>query len=131
MKSILLLSFVEKDQLYEALEKISNTLNISKDQIFVFKIIDTDEFIVTYNLNSDYTNIKFNFIWPNTISIHRKKQTNTLYSLNAMNELIKEKNQGSFKKNYQINWDQYKNVLMIIKNRKLKLLKLQLIKINQ
>ncbi len=131
MKSILLLSFINKDQIYLALDKISETLNIKKSQIFVFKIQDTEELIVTYNLNPNYTNIKFNSIWPNTISIHRKKQTNTLYSLNAMNELIKKKNGGVFKKEYALHWEDFKNSLMIIKNGKLKILKIQLVKINQ
>ena len=73
MKSILLLSFVDHNMLYDALHKISEILNIDKTQIFIFKILETGNYALTYNLTADKTNIQFNSIWPNTISIHRKK----------------------------------------------------------
>ena len=72
MKSILLLSFIDKESLYDAINSISKQLNISKNQIFVFKVVELDEYVLTYNLHPNKTNIKFNSIWPNTISIHRK-----------------------------------------------------------
>ena len=131
MKSILLLSFVDSDKLYEALDKISKTLNIDKHQIFVFKILDNGNYALTYNLSAEKVNVQFNSIWPNTISVHRKKQTNTLYSLNAMNEIIKRENNGQFKRDYNLNWENFRNSMMIIKNGKVKILELKLIKINQ
>ena len=80
---------------------------------------------------AEKTNIQFDSIWPNTISIHRKKQTNTLYSLNAMNELIKKENGGAFKRDHILNWEKLRNKLLIIKNGKLNVFNLQLIRINQ
>jgi hypothetical protein len=50
--------------------------------------------------------------FPNTILIHRKKQTNTLYTLNAMNRLIEEEH-GCADKTYQVNWKLYENSLII------------------
>ena len=67
------------------------------------------EIFLTYNvLNMQRDAPKF----PNTILIHRKKQTNTLYTLNAMNRLIEEEH-GSFDKTYQVNWQLYSNSLII------------------
>jgi hypothetical protein len=50
--------------------------------------------------------------FPNTILIHRKKQTNTLYTLNAMNRLIEEEN-GKIDNTYIVNWQMYSNSLII------------------
>lgn len=131
-RSLLLASFVEKEQLYDAIEQISETINISKDSIFVFINEDSPaEYVLTYNMNPEFANVKFTTIWKNTISVHRKKQTNTLYSLNAMNEYIKSRNQGVLDKTYQIDWTQFENSFMIIKSGKFKTIPLRLIKLNQ
>lgn len=131
-KWLLMASFAQHSQLYEAIEKISSTLNIDTKRIFVFKNeLNENEYILTYNLDPEYTNIKFSSIWPNTVSIHRKKNTNTLYSLNAMNELIKQKNNGVLDKRYQIKWENYRDKILIIKQGKLKVIPIQMIKINQ
>lgn len=131
-RSILLASFVTKKDLYSALDKISSEAKVDKDKIFVFlNEEDNGEYILTYNMNSDYANIKFTSIWENTISIHRKKQTNTLYSLNAMNELIKSKTGGMVDKNYRVRWEDYRGKLLIIKGGRLKVLPVRLVKINQ
>ena len=123
---------MEKRELYDAIEHITQTLNIDANQIFVFLNEENkNEYVLTYNLDSESANIKFNTIWKNTISVHRKKQTNTIYSLNAMNEYIKSKCNGILNKNYQVNWDQFENSLMIIKNGKLKVIPLRIVKVNQ
>jgi len=131
-RSILLASFVRKDDLYDALDKISIGASINKENIFVFlNDDDLNEYVLTYNMNSEFANIKFTSIWENTISIHRKKQTNTLYSLNAMNELIKSKNGGELDKNYKVNWEDYRGKMLIIRGGKLKIIPVRLVKINQ
>lgn len=118
--------------MYEALDKIAERCKIEKDKIFVFLNEENPtEYILTYNLTADLANIKFSSIWENTISIHRKKQTNSLYSLNAMNELIKSKNGGEINKQYKIKWENYENKFLIIKNGKLKVIPIRLIRINQ
>jgi len=130
-KSILMASFVDKDELYFALDQISNEINLPKSSIFVFKILSTGDYILTYNLHPEKANVQFSSIWKNTISIHRKKNTNTLYSLNAMNELIKNKNRGVLNKSYKIKWENYENKILIIKNGRLEVVDITLVKINQ
>ena len=131
-RSLLLASFVDKDQLYDAIDQISTTINISKDAIFVFINEDApQEYVLTYNMNPEFANVKFATIWKNTISVHRKKQTNTLYSLNAMNEFIKSRNNGVLDKTFQIDWSKFQNSFMIIKGGKFKTIPLRLIKLNQ
>ena len=131
-RSLLLASFVDKVRLYDALDQISETININKDSIFTFaNENEANEYVLTYNMNPEFANVKFTTIWENTISVHRKKHTNTLYSLNAMNEYIKSVNGGELNKNYQIDWEQFSNSFLIIKGGKFKVIPLRLIKLNQ
>lgn len=131
-KSLLLASFVPKSELYDAINQITKTIDLDRDSIFIFlNESDPDEYILSYNLSAEYANVKFSTIWRNTISVHRKKQTNTLYSLNAMNEYIKGKCHGELDKNYHINWMEFENKFLVIKNGKLKTIPVRLVKINQ
>lgn len=65
----------------------------------------------TYNI--DIGNISDNVL-PNTISLHRKKETNTLYTINALNEVVKKENNNQLDTTYQINWKAYRNSILII-----------------
>ena len=64
---------------------------------------------VTYNVDpsEDYKKI------PNTILIHRKKDTNTLYTVNALNCIILKANNGILDKKFIIKWPNYKNSLLL------------------
>ena len=62
----------------------------------------------------------------NTILVHRKKQTNTLYTINALNELIKNLNNGYLDKRFMVNWDDYRNSVLLTKEHKLQILKTKL-----
>jgi len=50
---------------------------------------------------------------PNTISLHRKKQSNTLYTINALNEVIRSLNGGVLDKRFPIPWEDYQNTLLL------------------
>jgi hypothetical protein len=62
----------------------------------------------TYNVYKD----EINGLMDYTISLHRKKETNTLYTINALNELIKLINNGILDTSYQVNWDNYVNTML-------------------
>ena len=86
-KSTLMASFVFKDELYDAIEKISKDLGIEKHNIFVFKNDEDDsEYILTYNLTSQKYNIKFDSIWKNTISDNLKNAM-----MEEVNNILEEK----------------------------------------
>ena len=55
----------------------------------------------------------------NTIMVHRKKETNTLYTINALNELIKKLNGGVVDTSYRVNWLHYKNSKLLTQNNEL------------
>ena len=49
----------------------------------------------------------------NTISIHRKKETNTLYTVNALNAIIRRVNNGVLDKTFQVDWNNYQNSFIL------------------
>ena len=48
-----------------------------------------------------------------TILVNRKKQSNTLYTINGLNELVKEENGGVLDKTFTIDWDKFKNSIIV------------------
>jgi hypothetical protein len=48
-----------------------------------------------------------------TILLHRKKESNTLYTINALNTLIKSLNNGFLDKSFMVDWNQYKNCILL------------------
>ena len=86
------------------------SLNILYNKIFVLKIKENEEVVCTYNVDSG----NINSILPSTILVHRKKDTNTLYTINALNELIKSLNNGVLDKKFPIEWENYQNCILLI-----------------
>ena len=79
------------------------------NKIFVLYIKSNDEYVCTYNI--DQGNISD--LPENTILVHRKKQTNTLYTINALNEVIKYLNNGILDTSYQVDWNKFRNSLLL------------------
>ena len=100
----------------DAYEEVANTIQTSYvilfNKIFVLENLDGDKIMLTYNV--DMNNSSTNNIIDNTILVHRKKQTNTLYTINALNELIKSLNNGVLDKRFPIEWNNYKNCILLI-----------------
>ena len=112
MKTQLLCTFTQKDKLDDILELIILCNDILYNKIYVFQNIkESHQLICTYNVEYDAENHPEDI--PNTISLHRKKITNTLYTINALNELIKTINNGVLDTTYQVPWDVYKNMILI------------------
>ena len=112
MRTQLLCTFTNQKNLEQTTHDISKNFNIIFEKIYVLQNENkTNELICTYNVDQD-EEINFNDV-KNTISLHRKKITNTLYTINALNELIMEINNGILDTSYQIPWDIYKNTILI------------------
>ena len=112
MKSQLLATFTTKDKLDETTSNIENAYKIIFDKIYVLQNENnTDELICTYNVDTtepvDYNKVK------GTISLHRKKHSNTLYTINALNEVIAELNNGVVDSKFLVPWENFENVLMV------------------
>jgi hypothetical protein len=89
------------------------------NKIFVLEVKDNNEYVLTYNI--EMSNLAQ--IPENTILVHRKKESNTLYTINALNELIKKLNGGVVDTRYQIDWQHYKNTILLTQQNELRQLK--------
>ena len=100
----------------DAYEEVANTIQTSYvilfNKLFVLESLDGEKIMLTYNV--DMNNSSKDSMVDNTILVHRKKQTNTLYTINALNELIKSLNNGVLDKRFPIEWNNYRNCILLI-----------------
>ena len=112
MKTQLLCTFTPKNRLDDVLELIIECNDILYEKIYVFQNgNDSSQLICTYNVEYEDDNHPDDI--PNTISLHRKKQSNTLYTINALNEVMRSLNDGVLDKKFPIPWDDYYNSLLL------------------
>ena len=112
MKTQLLCTFTTKENLDNVVKEITNAYTIVFGKIYVLQNEDNiKELICTYNVDTtesvDYNKVE------GTISLHRKKHSNTLYTINALNECIKNLNNGVMDSKFMIPWENFKNMLMV------------------
>ena len=119
-------TFSNKNELEVTLEAIQNQYKILFNKIFILYIESTDEYVCTYNVDS--VNIS-NSLLENTILLHRKKESNTLYTINALNDLIKSLNGGILDTSYMIDWNEYKNCILLTHSGDLRKLNTKIYKI--
>ena len=112
MKSQLLATFTTKDNLDETIEKIVDAYVIIFSKVYVLQNENNvNELICTYNVEVG-NGVDYNKV-AGTISLHRKKYSNTLYTINALNECIKNLNNGVMDEKFMIPWENFKNMLLI------------------
>lgn len=104
-------TFIEHDKLQDTVNTLTKRYTILYSKVFVLESPDTEELILTYNIDAVNTNAQ-NAL-PNTILLHRKKESNTLYTINALNALIREINSGVLDTNYRVNWIDFKNTILL------------------
>jgi hypothetical protein len=112
MNNRLYCTFVPEENIESTIDKIKTSYSILFNKIFVLESLDEEKIMLTYNV--DMGNSSGDFLVDNTILVHRKKQTNTLYTINALNELIKSLNNGYLDKSYAVNWNDYRNSILLI-----------------
>ena len=116
MSNKLFCTFSTEESLDDVLTSIKEKYRIVYNKIFVLYSKSQNEYICTYNV--DFGNVS-TFL-ENTILVHRKKETNTLYTINALNTLIKELNGGVLDTSYRVNWSDYRNCILLTKGPELK-----------
>ena len=112
MNNRLYCTFTTVDNYKEVANTVQTSYVILFNKIFVLESLDGEKIMLTYNV--DMGNTKGESMIDNTILVHRKKQTNTLYTINALNELIKNLNNGVLDKTFPIKWNDYKNCILLI-----------------
>ena len=118
-------TFTDLEGLDALIEDIRSKYTIIYNKMFVLEIVGKDEYVVTYNV--DQGNVQT--IPENTILVHRKKESNTLYTINALNELIKKLNGGVVDTKFQIDWQHYRNCVLLTQHNDLSQLNTKIYKI--
>jgi len=118
-------TFTDPKNLDVLIEDIKAKYSIIYNKMFVLEIIGKEEYVITYNV--EHANVSY--IPDNTILVHRKKESNTLYTINALNELIKKLNGGVVDTKFAVNWNHYKNCILLTQHNELNQLNTKIFKI--
>jgi len=103
-------TFTSPADLENTIDTINRRYSILFNKIFVLESPQSDELICTYNI--DTGNVTATPM-SNTILLHRKKESNTLYTINALNTLIKSLNNGMLDNRFIVNWQDYRNSILL------------------
>ena len=125
MRTQLLCTFTTEASFEDLLTKIFDGYQLFSRKIFILKLEPSKELVISYNIIPN----RENRFLPNSIMVHRKKESNTLYTINALNTLIKELNNGVLDTTYRINWPDYRNCILLTKGPELKRVNTKLYKI--
>jgi hypothetical protein len=125
MNNRLLCTFTSFDDMDILISDIKRKYDILYNKIFVLHVKSNNEYAITYNI--DQGNI--NSIPENTILVHRKKETNSLYTINALNQLIKGLNNGVVDNTFMIDWQHYRNCILLTQHNELKQLNTKIFRI--
>lgn len=110
LRTQLLCTFIKKTELKAITEAISHKFIVPNDKIFVLTSVDLpSEIIVSYNIQMNERKV----FLPNSIMVHRKRETNTIYTINALNELIRALNNGVLDRSFQIDWERFRDILLL------------------
>ena len=128
MRTQLLATFTDKDKLDLTIKNIISAYEIIFERIYVLQNEDnTQELICTYNVDTT-NNVDYNAV-KGTISLHRKKHSNTLYTINALNEVIANLNNGVIDSKFIVPWENFKNTLMVTNSEGLNKISTRIFKI--
>lgn len=115
----LLCTFCAKKDIESTIEQIKKIYTLAFNSVYVLdNVNDENQAILTYNI--DLSKPVLGEAPESTISVHRKKQTNTIYTINAINKLIEEKNGGVLDKTYKIDWAELQNTVLVTAYGRLK-----------
>jgi hypothetical protein len=105
---------------------IRKDFSLLNNKIFMFKPLEIKEdYMLSYNVVMD----SYKKFLPNSIMVHQKRETNTIYTINALNELIMNLNNGILDKSYKIEWERYKNCALLKNKEGFRVVKIVLVKV--
>lgn len=118
---LFLCTFSNIDDCQKDISKILKIHSVIGNRIFALQNkANFSEIFLTYNIVGKYTAGVSNNI--NTVIAHRKRRLNVIYSINALNEILATKKNQSISENHKIDWENYKNTLILIRNKKLEII---------
>ena len=110
--TLLLATFCKARNVKSTIDLITDIFEVLGGKIFILQD-ESDRYkkILTYNIVKD--EVVFSDVIKNTISLHRKKEVNSLYTLNALNEVVKIQNNGVLDSKFSVEWEDYRNTLLV------------------
>jgi hypothetical protein len=114
-KGIIIGIFIRKSKILSFLEELRNKFYVKIDRVFVYNIESNEnEYLVTFKtFNKDI------FIKNLQGSSVMHVKNNCIFSINALNKLIESEKLGSDEKSnneIEVDWDKYKDKLIILTN---------------
>ena len=114
MNTQLLCLFTTKEELEKSIDFILGSYTLTNPNVFILENkTQLEECYITFNVEKGSIAIPSD--WK-TILVHRKKQSNTIYTINALNEVVKSKTGGILDNSYMIDWDEYRNCILTTSN---------------
>ncbi len=110
--------FTTEDNLDYTTNMIIKTYEVVYKRLFILSIVDSEELVCSFNIEKG--NIRKQL--PGAMLVHRKKETNTLYTINSLNALIQKENNGVQDSKFSVDWNKYANSLLVTSNNELKIL---------
>ena len=98
---------------------IGKTYNVVSGKLFVLSIENSQELICSFNVEKGFHRKQLSA----AMLVHRKKETNTMYTINSLNALIKLENDGVLDSSFSVDWRKYENSMLVTSNGELKILK--------
>jgi len=108
-------TFTNLEGMDALVSELRERYSIIYNKMFVLEIVGKNEYVITYNVEQG----NVSDIPANTILVHRKKDSNTLYTINALNELIKKLNGGVVDTKFPIDWQHYRNCILLTNSNEL------------
>lgn len=124
MRTQLLCTFTNEGEFEGLVDRILRDFELFSRKIFVLKLDPSKELVISYNIIPN--SVKF---LPSTIMVHRKKESNTMYTINALNRVIATENDGVLDKSYQVDWQKYRNSVILTDGDGYKIMKTSLFRI--
>ena len=114
MNTQLLCLFTIKPELDISVDFIVTNYVIINPNVFILESkVRPEELFVTFNVEKGSAPIPSQ--WK-TILVHRKKQTNTIYTINALNEVVKSMTGGQTDNSFVIDWEEFHNCILTTSN---------------
>ena len=127
-KTCLLASFIFPERVEWFLSYLEAKFSIPKEKVFAYKDLnDESKLIMTFKIDLPTDkSLNLKNLFPSAVIIHKKG--NALYTINALNKLIEEKLQtdagNTDHSQIKINWEEYQNNFILIKDKELKILQI-------
>ena len=102
-----------EEEVEMVVQNIVNSVLLTNKYIFVMSDEeDPENRIITYNADGHNSDIREVTGGHFTLRLHRKKKTNTLYTINGLNLAI-QKEHGRTGRDLQLDWEGYRNCILL------------------